>query len=160
MDMCRGIITGAFLLATVWPAAAQQPQPQQAPPCLQEFIKLRGDAEKKAAAIKAASERKATPKEACQLFNAFSAAEAKMVKYATDSGVWCGIPAEALTEMKKSHARTEQIRSNVCQAAAAPPRPAGPTLSDSLAAPVPNANNIKTGRGTYDTLTGAPLGAR
>ena len=160
MDMRRGIVTGVFLLAAAWPAAAQQPQPQQAPPCLQEFLKLRGDAEKKAAAIKAASDRKATPKEACQLFNAFSAAEAKMVKYATDSGVWCGIPSEALTEMKKSHARTEQIRSNVCQAAAAPPRPAGPTLSDSLAAPVPNANNIKTGRGTYDTLTGAPLGAR
>ena len=166
--MCarRVIISVVAVLLLAAPArhgAAQpqpQAQPQQAPPCLQEFLKLRGDAEKKALAIRTASEHKAPPKEACHLFNVFSAAEAKMIKYAADSGVWCGIPAEALAEMKKAHARTDEIRIKVCQVAAAPPRPAGPTLSDSLSAPVPNANNIKTGRGTYDTLTGAPLGAR
>ncbi len=35
---------------------------------------------------------------------------------------------------------------------------AGPTLSDALTAPVTDASNIKTGRGTFDTLTGTPLG--
>ena len=38
-----------------------------------------------------------------------------------------------------------------------PPKPAGPTLSDVLSAPVPDSRNVKTGRGTFDTLSGSPL---
>ena len=60
--------------------------------------------------------------------------------------------------MKQSRAKSDDIRNRVCQAAAAgPPRPAAPSLSDALNAPVPDSNNIKTGRGTFDTLTGSPL---
>jgi hypothetical protein len=125
-----------------------------------DFSKLRDDASKKAHAIQEASKRKATPKEACGLFNAFSAAEAKMIKYAVDNATWCGIPAQIIDGLKQSHVRTTELRTKICQAAAAPPRPPGPSLSDTLAAPVPNANNIKTGKGTFDTLTGSPLGAR
>ncbi len=163
MRMCRSLlIVGALSLAAVMPAPAQPlpSPPAQEPPCLKQFVKLRSEAEKKAAAIKAASERHATAQEACRLFNAFSAAEAKMIKYAVDSGVWCDIPDQALAEMKKAHEHTETLRARICQVAAAPPRPAGPTLSESLSAPVPNAGNIKTGHGTFDTLTGAPLGVR
>ena len=152
-------IAAIVLPAAAGPAAAQfQPQPQQQPPCMQEFLKLRADAEKKAAAIKLASEHQATPKEACHLFTVFAAAEVKLIKFAAESGVWCGMPDQVLAQMKQSHAQTDKLRVRICQAAAAPPRPAGPTLSDSLAAPVPDASNIKTGKGTYDTLTGAPIG--
>ena len=63
-----------------------------------------------------------------------------------------------MTQLKKGHAKTADIRTKVCQAAAAPPQPAAPSLSDALTAPVPDSNNIKTGRGTFDTLTGTPLG--
>jgi hypothetical protein len=150
-----------------WPQQQQQAatspwsaQPQQMPPCVQEFGKLRDEAQKRALAIRAANERKAPPQEACALFNVFSAAEAKMIKYATDNEVSCGIPAEVLTNMKKGHTRTSDIRSKVCQAAAAPPRPAGPSLSDALSAPITDSNNIKTGGGTFDTLTGTPLGSK
>jgi len=94
------------------------------------------------------------------LFNAFSTAEAKMLKYATDNSVWCGIPPQIITQIKEQHAKTNEIRTKICQAAAAPPRPAGPTLSDALSAPITDSNNIKTGRGTFDTLTGTPLGNR
>jgi hypothetical protein len=94
------------------------------------------------------------------LFNAFSAAEAKMMKYAEDNSVWCGIPPQVLTGIKQAHAKTTEIRTKVCQAAAAPPRPAGPSLSDALSAPVTDSSNIKTGRGTFDTLTGTPLGSK
>ncbi|MFY9684568.1 MAG: hypothetical protein WAJ88_02120, partial [Pseudolabrys sp.] len=66
--------------------------PQQEPPCVKDFTKLREDTEKKATAIKTAGERKASPREACQLFNAFVAAQSKMLKYATDNATWCGIP--------------------------------------------------------------------
>jgi hypothetical protein len=156
------ILAAILLPAAASPAAAQfqpQPQPQQQPPpCMQEFLKLRADAEKKAAAIKLASEHKATPKEACHLFTVFAAAEVKLIKFAAESGVWCGMPDQVLAQMQQSHAQTDKLRVRICQAAAAPPRPAGPTLSDSLAAPVPDASNIKTGKGTYDTLTGAPIG--
>ena len=150
-----------------WPQQQQQAatspwsaQPQQMPPCVQEFGKLRDEAQKRALAIRAANEHKATAQEACGLFNAFSAAEAKMIKYAADNAVSCGIPAEVLTNMKKGHAKTSDIRTKVCQAAAAPPRPAGPSLSDALSAPITDSNNIKTGGGTFDTLTGTPLGSK
>ena len=131
--------------------------PQQEPPCVKDFTKLREDTEKKAAAIRAAGERKASPKEACQLFNAFVAAQSKMLKYATDNAAWCGIPNQVTASLKEGMAKASEVRAKVCQAAAAPPRPAGPSLSDALSGPVPDSNNIKTGRGTFDTLTGNPL---
>jgi hypothetical protein len=141
------------------PQQSQWPQqPQEA--CIQEFGKLRDIAQKRAGAIKAAGARKATPKEACGLFNAFSDAELKMIKFASDNTTRCGIPPEVVTTLKQGHARTTEMRTRVCQAAASPMQSAGPSLSDALSAPVPDANNIKTGRGngTYDTLTGTPLG--
>jgi len=135
------------------------PPQQQEPPCVQEFFKLREDAEKKAAAIRGASERKAQPKELCQLFSVFVASQAKMLKYTNDNNVWCGIPAQVAESLKQSLAKTSEIRTNVCRAAAAPsPQQQAPSLSDALSNPVPDSNNIKTGRGTFDTLTGNPLG--
>ena len=141
-------------------APFSQPQAQQSePPCIKDFVKLREDAQKKAGAIQAAGKRKAPPKEACDLFNAFYAAEAKLIKFASANQASCGIPPQAIDGMKEQHTKTAGIRSNVCRVAAAgPPRPAGPNLSDALSAPITSENNIKTGRGTFDTLTGSPLG--
>ena len=148
-------------LAQFQPAPQQQQPQQEPPPCIKEFLKLRDDAQKKASVIQAASQRKAPPKEACGLFNLFSAAETKMIKYAEENSVWCGIPREAVETMKKQHTQTAQIRTRVCQAATAgPARPAAPSLSDALNAPIADSNNIKTGRGTFDTLTGTPLGGK
>jgi len=139
---------------------AQPPASQQMPPCVQEFVRLREDAEKKGAAIKAANERKASPKEACQLFGALATAQSKMLKFANENGTWCGIPPQVAEQLKLAEAKVSEIRTKVCQAAAAPARPQGPSLSDALTSPIPDSNNIKTGRGTFDTLTGNPLGSR
>lgn len=159
------LIAVAAILWMTAPAAAQfppagpQPQQQQAPPCMADFAKLRDDAQKKIAAIQEASKRHASPVEACKLFNVFSAAEAKFVKFVETNTAKCGIPPQVGAQLKANHGKTEQIRAQICKAAAAPPRPAGPSLSDALGgSAVPDANNIKTGRGTYDTLTGTPLG--
>src|SRR5262245_60689894 len=95
------------------------PAPQQEPPCAADFAKLRDDAEKKALAIRAASERKASPKEACQLFNAFVTAQSKMLKYASDNAAWCGIPNQVTASIKEGITKTSEIRTKVCQAAAA-----------------------------------------
>lgn len=167
MNLRRAIFIAALLLPFAAGTAAAQFQPmpapqappqQQEPPCIKEFMKLRDEAQKRGQALQAASQRKASPQEACQLFNAFSAAEIKLIKYATDNSVWCGIPPEILKSMKQGHAKTAEVRTRVCRAAAAPARPAAPSLSEALGTIVPDADNIKTGRGTFDTLTGTPLG--
>jgi hypothetical protein len=172
MSLRRALCVVASLLpAAVAPAAAQfapgpppQQQQQTPPPCIQEFLRLRDDASKKAGLIRAASEHKATPKEACGLFNTFVAAEVKMIKYAETNATWCGIPPQILPELKKSHAQAMQIRNKVCSVAAAGTgpqmAPRAPNLSDTLGGPIPDPNNIKTGRGTFDTLTGSPLGSK
>ena len=147
----------AAVMSAAGDAAAQFPQ--QEPPCLKDFAPLRDDAAKKASAIKAAGERKAGPPEACALFNTFAAAEAKVVKYARENATWCGIPADAVKQMQVNHDRTLTIRTRICKAAASPGRPAGPSLSDALGAPNAAApDTVKPGRGTFDTLTGTPLG--
>ena len=125
---------------------------------MQEFFKLRDDAEKKAVAIKAANDRKASPKEACALFTGLAASQTKMLKFVNENGQWCGIPPNIAEQIKQGSAKVTEIRTRVCQVAAAPQRQQGPSLSDALNAPVPDSNNIKTGRGTFDTLTGSPLG--
>lgn len=136
------------------------PQQQQQQACIDEFGKLRDNAQKRAMAIRTASERKAQAKEACGLFNAFSEAEVKMIKFAGSNANRCGIPPDIVKTLTQNHVKTNAIRTNVCRAAAGPPQMQGPSLSDALSAPVPDASNIKTGRGTgtYDTLTGTPLG--
>jgi hypothetical protein len=161
MNLCRAMLIAACLTpGAVASAAAQMQPPQQEPPCIGDFNKLREDAAKKASAIRAASEHHVDAREACKLFNVFSAAEAKMVKYTTDNEVWCGIPPNVISGLKQAHAKTVEMRSKVCRAAAAPQRPAGPSLSDALNAPITDSGNISTGRGTFDTLTGTPLGGR
>ncbi len=160
MNLRRALFIAALVLpAAAGPVAAQVPGAQP-PPCIKDFIKLRDDAAKKAAAIRSANEQKVDAKTACHLFNRFSEAEAKLIKYADANATWCGIPPDIVKNMKQAHSRTNVIRTKVCQVAAAPPRPRGPSLSDTLTAPVPNANNIKTGRGTFDTLTGTSIGNR
>jgi hypothetical protein len=160
MDLRRALFAVCMIALYAGTASAQfQPPapPQQEPPCVQEFFKLRGEAEKKGLAIKAANERKASPQEACQLFGAFITAQTKMLKYASDNTVWCGIPPQVIENLKQSVTKISEVRTRVCQAAAAP-HPTGPSLSDALSSPVPDSKNIKTGRGTFDTLTGSPLG--
>ena len=93
----------------------------------------------------------------CPLFGALLAAQTKMLKYTNENGVWCGIPKNVAEQIKLAVTKVSEIRTKVCQAAANPAaRP--PSLSDALSSPIPDSNNIKTGRGTFDTLTGSPLG--
>ena len=77
-----------------------------------------------------------------------------MVKFLTDNQKTCGVPAEVIKTVRTNHARTVQMRTAVCSTA---PR-AGPSLSDALSSPIlPDNDEKKPGRGTFDTLTGNPL---
>ena len=148
-------LVSASLLTGIGSAVAQAQQ--NAPPCYNEFMPLRAEAEKRAEAIQAAGKRKAPQEEVCGLFKRFYEAEAKYVNYAVANSTWCGIPEEAVKQMKSNHAKTAQIRKRVCAPRAAA-RPHTPTLGDVLGTTVvPDAGTTRTGPGTFDTLTGNPL---
>ena len=143
------------------PGQAPFQAPQNMPPCMTEFLPLRAEAEKRADVLKAAMQRKAPRPKLCDLFKSFSEAEAKVVKYATSNQAQCGIPAEAVSQMKGNHGKTVQIRDRVCAEGVEAPKPTGPNLGEALGTRVlPTPETTTTGRGTLDTLTGNALAPR
>ena len=151
----------AMLLALVIVfAAANAVHAQGSPPQCNDFGRLRTDAEQKAGAIRTASERKAERKEICTLLQRFAAAESSMIKFLEHNKVWCGVPDDAIKNAKTNHAKTLKVRTAACSGdqIGNGPKPKVPTLSDALGPPsVDTPENTKTGRGTFDTLTGNPL---
>ncbi len=146
----------ALVLVAAVHAGAQAPQVN----CADGFTTLRGAAETKGKAIQAAAKRKASPQELCPLFRAYAEAEAKMVKFLETNQAWCQVPPEALKGSKANHAKTLQVRTQVCQAATNPAAAAPPSagLSGVLtnipgSAPAPPTG----GTGVFDTLTGNAL---
>jgi hypothetical protein len=144
--------TGSFSPAPPRPA---QPPPGAQPPqvCLQ-FQPIRDQAEKDGGAIKTASDRKASREEICRLFNRFVASESKMVNFLVTHQKTCGVPPDAIKHVRGQHAKSQEIRKQVCSGGGAP---AGPSLSDVLGGPAILDQPPKPGRGTFDTLTGSPL---
>ena len=138
--------------------------PQGGPPdsCMKEFVPLREEAERRGKMIKTASDRHATPDEACKLFAAFSAAEVKMIKYVEAHAAGCGIPAQIAEQLKTNHKSTEGVQAKVCKVAEQMKerqKQAAPQLSDVLgsSAALPEANTGKKGGSAFDTLTGNVL---
>jgi hypothetical protein len=133
-----------------------QQQPQQPPPCVAEFLRLRGVVEKEGLAAKAAHDKQASREEMCKIITVFSAAEEKMTKYAETNATTCGIPAEAVKQMKGNHTHTAMVQKQICAAGPGPGGPPPPTLSDALGtnttAPTASGN-----KGQFETLTGNAL---
>ncbi|MDH2383802.1 hypothetical protein [Bradyrhizobium sp. CER78] len=131
--------------------------------CMKDFVPLREETEKRGKAIKAASDRHASPQEACKLIGNYSQAEVKMIKYVDTNATKCGIPPQVSNQLKDGHKNTEALLKKVCnvaeQAAAQPRGPAGPSLSDVLgsSASLPEATPTKKGGSTFDTLNGNVL---
>jgi hypothetical protein len=134
----------------------QQQQPQQPPPCVAEFMRLRGLVEKEGMAAKAAHDKNASREEMCKIITVFTTAEDKMVKYAEANATTCGIPADAIKQMKGNHGHTATVQKQICAAGPAPGGPPPPTLSDALgtntSAPTASGN-----KGQFETLTGNAL---
>ena len=143
------------------PPPQQQAQGGPSADCMKQFVPLRDDTEKRGKAIKAASDRHASPQEACKLIGLFNKAEFKMMKYVEKNSARCGIPAQVLDQLKTGHKNSEVMLKKVCEAAqqAQQRGPAGPTLSDVLgsAAALPEATTRKKGGSTFDTLSGNVL---
>jgi hypothetical protein len=155
MTLRRSLLPAIALAVVAMPAYAQMMGQGGKPPCYDDFMPLREEAQKRASAISAAGKRKAPPNEVCQLFTRFAEAEAKVIKFVEANGKWCGIPPEALKQMKEGQAKADETRKRVC-AVAANPAPRGPTLGDALGTTrVPDASKARTSTGTFDTLTGS-----
>jgi len=139
------------------------PQAGGPPPdgCMKEFLPLREEAEKRGKLIKAASDRHATPDEACKLIGNFSQSEIKMIKFIESHATKCGIPGQVADQLKNGHKNTETMQKKVCAVAQQGPQrgPAGPSLSEVLgsSAAVPEATATRKGGSTFDTLNGNVL---
>jgi hypothetical protein len=139
------------------------PPPQASGPadaCMKGFVPLREEAERRGKLIKAASDRKAPPDEACKLIKNFGQAELKMIAYVQTNSAKCGIPPQIADQLKNGHKNTEKMQNQVCAVAqqAAQARPAGPSLSEVLgSASLPEAQTVKKGGSTFDTLNGNVL---
>jgi hypothetical protein len=128
---------------------------QGAPQCAQ-FPSLSAETQKKANAVQAAMKAKVDRKEICTLMTSFVATEGILVKFLIDNKTWCGVPDAAIANSKESHEKSMKFRTLACNDDA--PHPKAPSLSDAIKTPtVDSATNTKTGRGTFDTLTGNPL---
>jgi hypothetical protein len=141
------------------PSPFDRPAQSQMPPCMDEFAPLRDETEKRAKAVQAASKRKPSPQEACRLFTALVAAQTKMNKFVVAKGAACSIPKEVGEQIKLAITKTDEVRARVCDVASRPAVPSGPSLSEALGTSrLSDPSNIKRGGGTFDTLTGTPLG--
>jgi len=128
--------------------------------CMAEVGPLLQDAEEKGKAIQRAAATKKQPV-VCQAFRNLATAEGKVVKYFEDHGAECGVPPDALKARRGNLAKIVEVRTRVCDTAAAP-APRAPSLSDALGTSrIPSVNTdvpAHTKRGsTFDTLTGNPL---
>ena len=125
------------------------------------FVPLRQDAERRGKLIQAASQRKASPDEACKLIANFSAAETKMIKYVEANAQKCGIPPQIGDQLKAGHKNTEAMRAKVCNVAqqmAQQKAAAAPSLSEALGSiSAPEAQTTRRGGSTFDTLNGNVL---
>ena len=138
--------------------------PSQGPSdeCMKQFVPLREEAEKRGKLIKAASDRHASPDEACKLIGSFGQSEIKMIKYVETNASKCGIPAQIADQLKNGHKNTEIMQKKVCTVAQQGQQraPAAPSLSEALgsSAALPEANlAAKKGGSTFDTLNGNVL---
>ena len=180
MTLCRTLLFATVIVAAPFVAHAQfggmpgmpgampggmpggpggfgAPPPQAGPPPVcRDLLALRDETHKHGTAIQKANEKKANVQDACKLFKAYLAAEAKFIKGLEENSRTCGVPGEVIKQVKESHAKAGQVGKQVCEAAAQGPRPAGPSLSEALGAgPVmPEGSKSTTGGGAFDTLNG------
>jgi hypothetical protein len=130
--------------------------------CMKGFVPLREEAEKRGKLIKAASDRKASPDEACKLIKNFGQSEIKMLKYVEANSAKCGIPPQIADQLRNGHKNTEKMQAQVCNVAqqqVQQQRAAAPSLSEALgsSAALPEAQTVKKGGSTFDTLNGNVL---
>jgi len=126
--------------------------------CVAQFSAHREEVQKRGSAARAGGDKKVTREEMCKLVTSYATAEAKWVKYTVDNQTRCGIPKDAVDQIKGVHAKTAEIRKQICAAGAQGGPPAAPSLSDALGTTrLPAETEKRKAGGTMDTLTGNAL---
>jgi len=130
----------------------------QPPPCAAVLNKLHAEAEKRGAEAKAGQEKRVPREELCKLVTNLVAAEGKFTNTAEKEARNCGIPPEAIKQMKAGHEHLVQVRTALCTAApgAGPPSLAEALGTDKLPLDETEKTNVKRG-GVLDSMTGAPI---
>jgi len=113
-NMARARLKELQVIAAKSPEEIPTAAATDAPACMAQFVPLRQEAEKRAAAIKASAESKAPREQLCVLFKSFSEAEAKVVNFLVANQGSCGIPANAVTESGANHEKTVKTRDRIC----------------------------------------------
>jgi hypothetical protein len=91
--------------------------PAERDACMKEFVPLRQEAEARGRLIKAASERHASPGEACELIGSFAQSEIRMIGYVDANATKCAIAPEVVDELRAAYNRTEVMRKKICAVA-------------------------------------------
>jgi hypothetical protein len=127
------VVAGATSFASS-PFAAPATQAAPSDDCMKGFLPLREEAEERGKLVRAASDRHASPVEACKLIGDFAQSEVKMIKYVEIHVAKCGIPSQISEQLKTGHKNTEAMQQKVCSVAQQmqKQRPAGPRLSEVL----------------------------
>jgi hypothetical protein len=82
--------------------------------CLKEFTPLRDETARRAKLIKAATEHRFAPGEACQLVHNYELAQTKMIDYAVAHASACGIPVKITDQLRANHENTLALMRKVC----------------------------------------------
>jgi hypothetical protein len=158
--MIRRALLALTVGAALTGAAAELGRAQAPNPCEQRFIALRSEMETKGKALQAAGKRKVPPQEICAHMRAYADVEGRTLKYLRDNQTACNIPEHLVQQVKGNYAKTVQLRTRVCNAAAqgagAPP-PASLGLSGALGASGGAPAATPGGSGVFDTLNGNVL---
>jgi hypothetical protein len=85
--------------------------------CTKEFTPLREEAEARGRLIKAASERHASAKEACELIGNFVQSEIKMIRYVEANAERCRISPKTADQLRAGRRTSETMLTKVCAAA-------------------------------------------
>ena len=136
------------------------PSPEQQK-CVQQFQMYRAEVEKRARAAEAEAKKRPTRERMCELVGLYSTAEFKWIKFSEANMTKCGIPKQAIDQIRQVHVRTAEAKKKLCAAGPAQAAaPSTPSLSDALGASLqPNVDEPKKRKvgGTMDTLTGNVL---
>jgi hypothetical protein len=135
------------------------PSPEQQK-CVQEFQQYRQEVEKRARTAEAETKKKPTREKMCELVGLYSTAEFKWIRFSEANMAKCGIPKQAIEQIKAVHAHTVETKKRLCAAGPAQAAPAAPSLSEALGASLqPNTDEPSKRKvgGTMDTLTGNVL---
>jgi hypothetical protein len=103
--------------------------PAAPPPKCQALLAIRDELQRHWAAIEAERlNKKADVKVACRLFRNYAVTYFSMSKMLDSDGPSCGVPPQVLSQVRESHAKAQQMRKQVCDAAASGPSLLGPNL--------------------------------